>query len=52
MPTYKRVLIAVAILLIDIVIFIVPLIAAFAAYIIVMRPPWFKKWIDQLYSDV
>jgi len=23
----------------------------FAAYILLARPPWFKSWVDQLYSQ-
>ena len=50
MRKQDRILWAVAILLADLVIFIMPLAAVFFAYVILTRPAWFKSWIDDLYS--
>ena len=47
----ERLLWASAIVLIDTTIFVLPLAALFAAYILLARPPWFRDWILYLYSD-
>ena len=46
----ERLLWASAIVLVDLVIFVLPLTALFAAYILLVRPPWFQEWVLQLYS--
>jgi hypothetical protein len=51
MTTNERVLLAVAIVLVDIVLFALPLTGFFAAYVLLFRPPWFLAWLKQLYSD-
>lgn len=43
MNSSGRVVLAVAIVLVDLVLFAVPLTAFFAAYVIVARPPWFRE---------
>lgn len=46
----ERLLWASAILLVDFVIFVLPLTALFAVYILLARPPWFRDWVLYLYS--
>ncbi|MFZ0242300.1 MAG: hypothetical protein WAL90_11705 [Desulfobacterales bacterium] len=43
-----RILIAAAILLIDLVVFFLPLTAVFLAYVIIFNPPWFREFLDRL----
>ena len=50
MTTNERVLFAIAIVLVDVVLFALPLTGFFAAYILVARPPWFIAWVKQLYE--
>jgi len=45
-----RWLLAVALVVIDVALFIVPLTGLFAAYVLLLRPPWFKSWVEELYS--
>jgi len=51
MKQTDRWLLAIALVVIDVAIFVVPLTGLFAAYIVLVRPPWFKNWVDQLYSQ-
>ena len=51
MKQTDRWLLAIALVVIDVAIFVVPLTGLFAAYILLVRPPWFKNWVDQLYSQ-
>lgn len=46
----ERVVLAVIILLIDALIFVVPITGLFVAYILLVRPPWFRAWVRQLYQ--
>ena len=50
MTTQDRLLIAVVIVLIDIVLFALPITGFFAAYVLLARPPWFLEWVKQLYG--
>jgi hypothetical protein len=50
MKASGRVVLAVAIVLVDLVLFAVPLTAFVAAYVIVARPPWFREWVARLYE--
>jgi len=50
MTTQERVLLAIAVVLVDIVLFAVPLTGFFAAYILLARPPWFFDWVKNLYD--
>jgi len=52
MTTQERVLLAIAVVLVDIVLFAVPLTGFFAAYVLLARPPWFLDWIRNLYGPV
>jgi hypothetical protein len=44
----QRILLAALVLLVDLVIFFLPVAAVFLAYVIVFNPPWFKDFINQL----
>jgi hypothetical protein len=50
MTSNERLIIAVAIVVVDILVFALPLTAIFAAYILVSRPPWFRNWITRVYE--
>ena len=49
-PT-ERWLLAAVLVMIDLVIFVVPLTGLGAAYILILRPPWFKRWVEALYAN-
>ena len=49
-PTDRWVL-ALLLVLIDLVIFAIPLTGLFAAYILLIRPPWFCTWVEDLYRN-
>ncbi len=51
MTTTERVLLAVALVAVDVVLFAVPLTAIGAAYVLIARPPWFRDWVSRLYTD-
>ena len=51
MTTQERVILAVALVLVDLTLFVLPLTGLFAAYVLLVRPPWFLAWVQQLYSD-
>jgi len=51
MNVNQRLLLAASIVLVDIVVFVFPLTACFAAYLILQRPPWFREWVLNLYRD-
>ena len=44
----KRILLAVGILLVDLIVFFLPLTALFLIYIIVYNPPWFRDFLNNL----
>jgi hypothetical protein len=46
----ERVVLALVIVVVDLVLFAVPLSACVAAYVIVARPPWFRDWVRRLYD--
>jgi len=46
-----RWLLALALVVFDVAVFFVPLTGLFAAYVLLARPPWFRSWVDQLYSQ-
>jgi hypothetical protein len=43
-----RVLICIGILLIDLIVFYLPLTAFFLIYILLANPPWFRKFLQQI----
>jgi hypothetical protein len=51
MTTQERVLLAIAIVLVDIVLFALPITGFFAAYVLLARPPWILDWMNRLYTD-
>ncbi len=50
MSTHQRVLLAVAVVLIDLTLFVLPLTGLFAAYILLAWPPWFFDCVKELYG--
>ena len=50
MSTQQRVLLAIAVILVDVALFALPLTGFFAAYILLARPPWFFDWMKELYG--
>ncbi len=52
MTQADRILLIVVILLADMLIFMLPLTAFFAAYVLWARPVWFRDWILRLYESV
>jgi len=51
MSEQKIWLIAAAIIVIDLAIFMLPIIPIVAAYVLIARPPWFKSFIDDVYRS-
>lgn len=49
MKLSDRILWASAIVLVELVVFILPLMAFLTAYILIARPSWFKQWVDSVY---
>lgn len=43
--------IAAAIIVVDLAVFMIPIVPIVAAYILVARPPWFKSFIDEVYQS-
>jgi hypothetical protein len=43
-------LIAVGLIVLDLALFMVPVVPFLAAYVLVARPPWFKTFVDDLYD--
>jgi hypothetical protein len=50
MTTGERVTIAVAVVLVDLILFALPLTGLLAAYLVLARPPWFRSWVEGLYD--
>jgi len=48
MSMTKRVMLSAAILLIDLIVFFLPLTAFFLIYIILFNPPWFRDFLNIL----
>lgn len=51
MKPAERIFWAVVIVIVDLAIFAIPLTAIFAAYILVVRPSWFRNWVEKLYRE-
>ena len=51
MRPVDRWLLALSLVVIDVAVFIIPLTGLFAAYILLVRPLWFRAWVEQLYSS-
>lgn len=50
MKPSERIIWALGILLLDFVIFFLPLASLFIAYILIQRPAWFKRFTERLYA--
>lgn len=50
MSQANRILLIVIILTVDMLVFMLPVTAFFAAYIIWWRPDWFRDWVNELYG--
>jgi hypothetical protein len=50
LTTTERVSLALAILLVDLAAVFVPLTGFVAAYVILARPPWFRRFVGRLYG--
>ena len=48
MSKKQRIMICVIILMLDLVVFFLPLSAIFLVYIIMVNPPWFREFLQQL----
>ena len=44
----QKILLSVGILLIDLIVFFLPLTALFLVYIILVNPPWFREFLQKL----
>ena len=44
----NRILIGIGILLVDLIVFFLPLTAFFLIYIVIFNPPWFRKFLNDL----
>jgi hypothetical protein len=51
MSTAERVLLALAVIAVDLMIFVVPITGLLAAFILLARPPWFREWVERLYTQ-
>ncbi len=43
-----RILICIAIVLVDLIVFFLPLTALFLVYILLANPPWFRQFLQKL----
>lgn len=50
MTQTDRILIAVAVVAVDLLLFALPLTGILAAYLVLARPPWFREFVDRLYQ--
>jgi hypothetical protein len=46
----QRIMLAAAIVAVDVAVFFLPLTAILLAYVLIFNPPWFKRFIDDLYK--
>ncbi len=44
----KRILLGLGILLVDLAVFFFPLTAVFLIYILIVNPPWFREFLNNL----
>ena len=51
MQPSDRWLYAIAIVLIDLFVFVAPLTGLLVAYVLIARPPWFRRWAEEIYSS-
>jgi hypothetical protein len=48
--TNERVVLAVAIVLLDTAVVVIPVTALLAGWVLLARPPWFREWVERLYD--
>jgi len=48
MDKTRRILLGIGILLVDLIVFFLPLSAIFLMYIIIFNPPWFRDFLNNL----
>ncbi len=46
----ERIVLALVILVLDVAVFVLPITGLFAAYVLLVRPPWFRIWVGELYK--
>lgn len=51
MKPLERMIWAMAIVIADFLVFVVPVTAILAAYVLIVRPPWFRDLVSKLYGD-
>lgn len=51
MTSNDRWMLAIVIVLVDLVLFALPLTGLFAAYVLVARPTWLRTWVTELYDS-
>jgi len=42
---------ALGVVALDLLLFMVPIVPFVVAYVLVVRPPWFKEFVDDLYRE-
>lgn len=47
MPMKYRLVLAVAVVLLDVLVFFLPLGAVFLGYIFIVNPPWFRQFLER-----
>jgi len=52
MKLSERIVYAAIIILLDLLVFVLPIMAFVLAYVILARPRWFREWVLRLYEDV
>ncbi len=50
MTSTERIAIAVGVVVVDVLLFAVPLTGLLAAWVVLTRPPWFRQLVDRLYA--
>jgi len=50
MTSAERVAIAVGVVVVDVLLFALPLTGLLAAWVVLTRPPWFRRLVDRLYG--
>lgn len=43
--------IAIGVVVLDLAVFMVPIVPLLVAYVLLARPPWFKTFVDDLYDE-
>lgn len=51
MSSSDRWLLAIIVVVLDTVLLVVPITGLAVAYVIVARPSWFRRWVDELYAS-